>query len=227
MRGIDKNLGFKLGDSVMVKAGITDPNLDTDLGGWQGRISGIDADKRGELFSIRWDSITLKNMSESVIEQCEKRGLDWAEIVLTAEKVELTSPRDTEKDVAQTAAKLAAKYAWSYLGEQGKRIRQVLAGVDEDDEAAVWDAWARYLRKNLTLPFEAEVSEMEGKGPLQVGDRVTVEKIFAMDDMDGVIVRLTYGHRKHVLPLYNLDVIDKDSPNYQIADDYCVWFANR
>jgi hypothetical protein len=223
-----KSPDFKVGDSVVVKARITDPDLGTDLGGWQGRISGMAADRGGEiLISVRWDSITLKNMPQSVVERCEKRGLDWAEIVLVAEKVGLTTPRDTMNDVVETAGELAAKYAWSYLGEQGERIRQVLAEVDEDDEMAAWDAWARHLRKNLTFPFEAKVCEVQDEGPLQVGDRVTVGKIFAVDDFYGVIVRVAYGHRKYDFPLCDLDVIDEGSPNYQIVDDYCVWFANR
>lgn len=223
-----KSSNFKVGNSVVVKAGITDPDLSTDLGGWQGRISGMATDRGGRiLISVRWDSITLRNMPKSVIEQCEKRGLDWAEIVLTAEKVELTNPRDTMSDVVGTVGELAAKYAWSYLGEQGERIRQVLAEVDEDDEMAAWDAWARYLRKNLTFPFEAQVCEVQDEGPLQVGNRVTVGKIFAVDDLYGVIVRVMYGHRKYDFPLCDLDVIDEDSPNYQVVDDYCVWFANR
>jgi hypothetical protein len=219
---------FRVGDSVVVKTGVTDPDLGTDLGGWQGRISGMAADKRREIFiSIRWDSITLKNMPESVIEQCEKKGLDWAERILAAEKAELTTPRDTVKDVARAVAELAAKYAWSSLGEQGRRIQQILEGVDEDDEIAVWGTWARYLRKNLAFPFEAEVFEVQDRGPPQAGDRVTVEKISLVDDLRGVIVRVAYGPRKYAFPLYNLNVIDEDSSNCQFVEDYCVWFANR
>jgi hypothetical protein len=222
-----KSPGFKVGDSVVVKSGITDPDLGTGLG-WQGRISGMATDRGGKtLISVRWDSITLRNMSQSVIEQYEKSGLDWAEMVLAAEKVELTAPRDTMSDVVGTVGELAAEYAWSYLGEQGRRIRQVLAEVDEDDEMAAWDTWARYLRKNLAFPFEAKVCEVQDEGPLQVGDRVTVKKIFVVDDLYGVIVRVAYGHRKYDFPLCDLDVIDEGSPNYQIVDDYCVWFANR
>ena len=223
-----KSSDLKVGDSVVVKAGITDPDLGTDLGGWQGRISGMAADKRGEvLVSVRWDSITLRNMPEFVIQRCGKSGLDWTEMVLAAEKVELTTPRDTMDDVVGTVGELAARYAWSYLGEQGERIRQVLAGVDQDDEMAAWDAWARYLRKNLAFPFEAQVYEVQDEGPFQAGDRVTVEKIFLVDELYGVIVRVAYGHRNYDFPLCELDVIDEGSPNYQIVEDYCVWFANR
>ena len=48
-----------------------------------------------------------------------------------------------------------------------------------------------------------------------------------MDDLYGVIVRLAYGRRKYDFPLCELEVTDKHSPNYQIVDEYAVWFANR
>ena len=219
---------FKVGDSVVVKPAISDPDFGINIGGWQGRISGMDADKRGQFFiSIQWDSITLKNMPGSVIEQCEERGLAWTEIVLAAKEVELTTPRDTEEDVAKAVAKLATKYAWSYLGEQGKRIQQALASVDPDDEMAALEAWEEYLEGTLTFPFQAEIDEWQERGPLQAGDRVKVTGIDLVDDLYGIIVDLRHERRKYAFPLCDLEVVDENSPNYQIVEDYRVWFANR
>jgi hypothetical protein len=219
---------FKVGDSIVVKPATADPDFGINIGGWQGRISGIDADKKGQIsVSIQWDSITLKNMPGAVIEQCEERGLAWTEIVLAAKEVELTTPRDTEEDVAKAVAELATEYAWSYLGEQGKRIRQALVSVDPDHEMAALEAWEEYLEEHLAFPFVAKVDEWQDRGPLQAGDRVKVTGIGLVDDLYGIIVDLKHGRRKYAFPLCDLEVVDEDSPNYQIIRDYRVWFANR
>jgi hypothetical protein len=166
-------------------------------------------------------------MPGSVIEQSEEQGLDWTKIYLEAQEVELTSPRDTKEDVTQAISELARKHAWSYLGEEGKRIGKVLAGVDKDGEMAALDAWEEHLSKSLVFPFEAEIAEYQGRGPLQAGDRVKVTGIALVDDLYGVIVDLRRGRRKYAFPLCDLEITDKRSPNYQIVNDYAVWFANR
>jgi len=220
--------GIKMGDAVVVKQGINDPDLGIDIGGWQGRILDVQAAKGGEiLVHIQWDSVTLQQMPDSAIEQCEGQGLDWAEMYLDMGEIEPAAPRDTEADVARMREKLADKFAWSYLGEPGKRIRQVLVGVDEDEEMDALSAWEEYLEANLSFPFEAEVDEYQEKGPLQAGDRVKVTGIGLVDDMYGIIVDVRHERKKYALPLCDLAAIDRRSPNRQIVDDYRVWFANR
>jgi len=216
---------FKEGDSVVVKPGIVDPDFDTEIGGWQGRI--LEEPGSDNLVLIGWDSITLKNMPGSVIEQSEEQGLDWTKMYLEVQEVALTSLRDTKEDVIQAISELARKHAWSYLGEQGKRIGKVLDGVDEDSEMAALDAWEEHLSKSLVFPFEARIAEYQERGPLQAGDRVKVTGIGLVDDLYGVIVDLRHGRRKYAFPLCDLEVIDENSPNYQIVRDYAVWFANR
>jgi hypothetical protein len=39
------------------------------------------------------------------------------------------------------------------------------------------EAWQRYLKENLSFPFEARVSEYQEKGRLRQGDRVKVREI--------------------------------------------------
>ena len=45
---------FNVGDSIVVKNGIQDPDLNADIGGWQGRISEI---QDNNIACIDWDSI--------------------------------------------------------------------------------------------------------------------------------------------------------------------------
>jgi hypothetical protein len=79
----------------------------------------------------------------------------------------------------------------------------------------------------LTFPFEAEVTEWQERGPLRAGDRVKVTGIRDIEDLYGVLVDVRVSHRKFVFPLCDLKAMDKKSSNYQLTDDYAVWFANR
>jgi hypothetical protein len=219
---------FKIGDSVVVKAGVTDPDFGTDLGSWQGRIIGTDTSEReGPLVVIRWDSITLKEMPDSLIAQSEEQGLGWTEFVLLASEVARTRPRDSEQDAERVATELAARHTWSHLGEQGRRINQILTSVDPEDEMDGMYAWEEYLEEHLAFPFEAEVDEFQDRGPLQAGDRLKVTGIGLVDDHYGVIVDVRKERRKYAFPLCDLAVVDERSPQRQLIEDYRTWFANR
>jgi len=55
-----KSRNWAVGESVVVKPGVSDPDTGGDIGGWQGRISAIfDAE---ETLTIQWDSLTLKSI---------------------------------------------------------------------------------------------------------------------------------------------------------------------
>jgi hypothetical protein len=64
----ESELDFKVGDSVIVKQGVLDPDLGTDIGGWQGRIAEIE--QQSNLIGIDWDSLILGNIPDSAIDNC-------------------------------------------------------------------------------------------------------------------------------------------------------------
>lgn len=215
---------FRVGDSVIVKPKVKDPDTGGNIGGWQGRISEIGEDN---LICIDWDSVTLRNMPGSVIDKCEEKGLGWNQIYLYITDVELVTPRDTEEDVSKMFARLEREHRWSYLGEEGKRIQKILANVDEDDEEAALEAWEKHLRKVLKFPFEAEISEFQERGPLQGGDRVVVQRISGVVDLYGVLVEIRYKRSTYTFPLSDLEATDIKSPNHDFVMEYAVWSANR
>ena len=217
---------FKVNDSVVVKQDIRDIDLKIDIGGWQGRVEEIEPGEEEEMLLVRWDSVTLREMPDEMIEVCEERGLSWEEYYIEASNVEPARPRDIEEDVEQVAKELGKKHAWAWLGEEGRRIQKMLSGVDPDDRWACMKAWGEYFKGHLTFPFEAEVKEFQERGPLQAGDRVKVKKIIITEDLYGVIVRVTRGRRRYDFPLCDLEALDEKSPNYQMIRDYRVWFAN-
>lgn len=91
---------FRYDESVVVRQGTVAELFDMDLSGWQGRASTVLRTEEGEpRVAIMWDSISLENIPLSVIEQCEKEGVDWTGVLLRLREVEHAEPRDTWDDV--------------------------------------------------------------------------------------------------------------------------------
>ena len=146
---------------------------------------------------------------------------------LNLEEVELATPMDSQKEVKAIAERLENEHNWSFLGEEGRRIKAVLGNIEDDDGWAAFEAWEEHFGKVLKFPFEAEVSELQERGPLRAGDTITVLGLEGSQDLYGVLVSLRHKRRKYVFPLCDLEVTDKRSSNYQPVKDYAVWFANR
>jgi hypothetical protein len=102
-----ENRNWNIGESVLVKTGVTDPDTDSDISGWQGRISAI-FDEAGTL-AIQWDSLTLKSMPLKLIAWCEEEGASWSEMNLYKQEVEPAAARDTKDDVATTIAEIESR----------------------------------------------------------------------------------------------------------------------
>ncbi len=96
-------MALHVGDSVIVKFGVLDPDFGIDISGWQGRIEEVDD---GETVFIRWDSITLREMRLDMIIRCENENLDWEVMTLDMDEIEVTTARDSEADVSRTASQL-------------------------------------------------------------------------------------------------------------------------
>lgn len=152
---------LKIGDSVVVKQNVHDPDANICIGGWQGRISKINIQEN--LICIEWDSYTLKRMPSEVIEQSKYNGLDWRRIFLQTDEVEISQSRDTKEDVKSTIDYLNKKYWWFCFGEEGKRIVAVLNKVSCENENDAYNAWEGYLKEVLDFPFNAEVAEPQEK----------------------------------------------------------------
>ena len=102
---------------------------------------------------------------------------------------------------------------------------EVIAEADTADDEV--EAWNQYLMQVLVFPFEAKVSEIQEKGPLNDGDLVKIQDIIEADDLYGLLVDVQCGREHVVFPLCDLTVRDRTSANYTLVQDYCVWFANR
>jgi len=122
---------------------------------------------------------------------------------------------------------LYTKFAWHHLGAEGREINGILAGTDLDNDFEQFERWDEYLSATLTFPFRAEVTEFQERGPLRGGDMLVVHEIEDIEDGYGLIVRVKRGRKTFYVPLCDLTVVDKKSPNYRPVRLYAVWFANR
>ena len=215
---------FKVGDSIIVKSGIKDPDLDADISGWQGRITEINDDT----ICINWDSLTLKAMAASVIKKCEENGWGWGQMYLLESDVTLTQPRDTAKDVKKAINEIGDTSAWFGLGEEGERIQKVLSGISLDDTESALEAWKRYTERKLKFPIKATVVELLERGPLKIGDKVIIDGLHEfIDERAGILATVVHNQTDYDFPLADLEASDEKSENYQPIKDYAIWHANH
>ena len=85
----------------------------------------------------------------------------------------------------------------------------------------------KYLNDNLSFPFDAEISEFQDEGPLQEGDKIRVHGLMSFDYLYLILVKIRLSRKVYHSPLCDIEDCDKNSENFKIIDDYCVWFANR
>jgi len=198
------------------------------LAGWQGRIIGVEQTDDGETcVGIRWDSATLAAMPDEYIADSEEQGCDCVEMYLRADEVESTRARDTEEEARHCAGQVQRRGFWLGMGARGKRVLDVVGETDPDDAEEMFEAWETHLKRALTFPLDAKVSEPQDRGRLAMGDNVQVLAITDVDDLRGVLVRIKCGWRKRDFPLCDLEIVPRKSPAYLPVEDYCVWFANR
>ncbi len=216
---------WTIGESVVVKPGVTDPDTGRDLGGWHGRISAI-LDE-AQIVTIQWDSLTLKSIPPAHIAWSEEEGLSWSEMNLAPEEVEPAAAHDTENDVAAAIAEIESQTSWLHLGgEQGQRIQAIVNRAKGHDEFAVFRTWHAYLEKNLVFPFAATVQEYQ-RGPVRQGARVSVLAVTFLDETYGTIVAVKHKNGVHELPLCDLKATEANAETRQLVEDYAMWFANR
>lgn len=217
---------FRVGDSVVVKSGVRCPDNPTlSLAGWQGWITAIYPEQ--ETVEFHWDSVTLRALPEEYIRESELAGLGWESMGLGADEVSAATPRDTLEEATAVYEEISARHRWDFLADLNPGISELLGPLGKADEITYLSAWEEHLGETLRFPFEARVAEQLRRGPVQVGDIVTILGIADMGDLYGVLVNVRLERRSYTLPLCDLEATDPASANYQPLNDYVVWFANR
>jgi hypothetical protein len=222
-------MAYQIGDPIRVKPGTPCPDADLDIGGWQGRVVDLTyaQDEEEPTIGLAWDSVALRALPEWYIKHSESEGLDWSQMYLGLDEIEPARARDKPRDVERAREEIAARFGWLGIGPEGERIQAVVNSARSTRDWDVMKAWRKYLSQNLRFPFAAVIDEYQERGPLQAGQRLTVQEIIDVDDLYGVIVSCRRGCERFDFPLADLAAVDKGSPNAQVVEDYRTWFANR
>jgi hypothetical protein len=113
--------------------------------------------------------------------------------------------------------------------------------VDEDafdKKYQEWQhrSWRAWLNKKLKFPFlvkrmededDAYFTDVADHEPFRLGHEMKVVSLDMEDDLYGVIVKAREGRRVGFVPLCDVEVTDKEDPNYWLVREYVVWFANQ
>jgi hypothetical protein len=216
---------FKLGNSVKVKQGVKDPDFpENNLNGWQGRIIEKDEDEEGDtIYCVAWDSITLAQMEDVYLVECVEEGLDFTSMFLKEDELELAKERDTEAQVEEKIQEIKDRLDNIAISAQEERIEQILETAISDKELDVLNAWWKYLRANIQLPFVAEVMEFQGK--IKIGDHVKVTGFAGIDEELGIMMKARYKNENVNLPLYAIQA--NEGKNFEVTDDYTYWYLHK
>ncbi len=135
------------------------------------------------------------------------------------------------------------------LDEQDKRIEQILDQFDMDVSEESSLKYMDYLKRNIELPcqlsgiedFPWEEYYVFGPGSRKEYEKLKKQQpsytdVFSLisfeNDLDGnngilVKVERLSDKKKFSLPLADIKSTDVESKNYQLLDDYSVWFVNN
>lgn len=208
--------------------GVKFDDISTNIEGWQGRI-GVSDYNDPDWTLIELDSVVIKNMPEDYILQ----GLRDADIDtfnhfnIEKKDLEPAKARDTVADVEVALQEIEDKYYWKALSDGSPEedlIAEVLANKDEEDELYIWK---EYLEENLTFPFNVEVAEADFRSSMKIGTTFKVTGLLAADEHYDILVKGRKRISRVDYPLCDLELVDKDNPNYLLVRAYVVWFANR
>jgi hypothetical protein len=238
---------IKIGDSVRVKPGVSDPDYGHDLSGWQGRVIHTDKDQ-GIFIEIAWDSVTLNHIPAELLETSIEEGFDYYLMWLNENEVDLTEPRDQQQAVDERINALNEQFGYISAGEQHKNIAQILDSKDLSVSEENLDKFYDYLYEQIKYPClltgtedfsweepyllgvfdQKEYEELKKKRASYTDHFKMVRLEDIIDDLWGILVKVQrIGDRKvFVLPLWDLKTADRKDRNRQLIDNYSFWMTN-
>ncbi len=218
------------GDNVRVRSGVIEPETGADLSGWEGRVMEMATDpESGVLVAwVEWDSPTLQQLTPGLIQRFIDADSDWVGQAMEVRDLQVAQARDTLARTEQARTDLLARYTWTDLGLQGKRIYRILKDAFKaNPKFTCLDAWESYLNAKLSFPFMARVVVEQDSGPLNLDMEVEVCELSGADPDNGLFALVQRGGRSFVFPLSDLAVDDPAAPNFQLLEDYGMWYENK
>jgi hypothetical protein len=159
-----------------------------------------------------------------------------------------------EEDESQEPADDNERFPWGYQDEDPRVARvEAIVGDPELELDRALEVLLRHLRANLVLPCEVRaVEDFRWEEPFRIDEwnparyvRLKETQPSCTDDFQLLEIDLDAGSgwmrfsediaarvrrmsdgREFVLGLAELEATDKNSPNFQLLDDYAAWFMN-
>ena len=126
--------------------------------------------------------------------------------------------------------------SWDLIkSEKGNRPKNKKLYEQKYDEWMERD-WLEWLNENLTFPFLAKREEDDDDAyftdiakhePFRLGHIMEVISIDSEHSLHGIIVEVKEESRKGLVPLWQLEVTDKNCVNFWAVREYVVWDANK
>lgn len=135
------------------------------------------------------------------------------------------------------------------LDEQDKRIEKILGQFDIEVSEESSLKYMEYLKQNIKFPCQLngiedfpweeyyvfgpgnnkEYEKLKNKQPSYTDIFNLISFKNDLDENNGISVEVERlsDKKKFMLPLADLKSTDTDSKNYQLLDDYSVWFVNN
>ncbi|MDZ7900508.1 MAG: calcium-binding protein [Arcicella sp.] len=216
---------LKKGTSFKLKKGYEDPAFpDIDTSNWQGRILAI---VDGQI-SVEWDSITLDSFSDDYILGLVSGGYDMEEYFVEFEDIEITTPRDTAKDVEKALEKYHIFSTYTlHFEDSARSIFNLLDGADIMDDEEMLDAWYDYFTSDFKFPQNGIVTDAERGSVAREGDKIKVLDINEHIEYDyGLFADCKHEGNLLMIPLCDIELTSK-SEAALIVHCYSTWFVNK
>jgi len=233
---------MKIGNSVRVRKGVKSPDYENLLiEGWIGRLVGIERN----ILTIELDSITLSELKEDYIIDSVMNDYEYNLICLEKDEVEIVKPRDSKNDTLMKQREIDFQYSFE---EEEKRINEILNTEDVSVNLENLNRYFNYLKINLIAPCiltgmedfdweepyilggwsKKEYEKLKLTNPSYTDEFEFIKLVEEYDDWKGIFVSVKRISDKKVfsIPLWDLKVVDKKNPNFQIVSVYSSWMTN-
>lgn len=178
----------------------------------------------------------LKDQSLKISDEFLKKVEEWVPMI-----------RRIENEKRQRVNKIW-EVTMQKIDEHEERIMKILGSEDTEVSDTTLRAYHRFLKQNLEFPcqvtgiedFDWEEYYLLGPGSkkeyevlkkTQASYRDTFNLLDFENEIDEdqifVKVERVSDRKKFVLPLDELKATDKHSRNYELLDDYSVWWVNN
>jgi hypothetical protein len=126
--------------------------------------------------------------------------------------------------------------SWNLVRSPKGNFPKSCRAYDEKYQEWVKRDWMIWLKENLAFPFVAKRTDDEDdayfadvakRELFRLGHTMHVIGLEGQYGRNGVMVKVREGRRIGHVPLFDLEVIPKDAPNFWPVREYVVWDANK